>query len=149
MYHSRNKGTQIINERSYLKKLHWITMRWFQGKEICIGMLLSLNMQITPLPVSSSLSITLSLASPYKKNTKHTFFIPFFIPLLYLTPGLSISLSLSLSHSLSLSNSLFSPSIQIRGMLQHLIDFSAPRHNLLTTDLEFSGSWPVPGCKGN
>lgn len=33
--------------------------------------------------------------------------------------------------------------IQIRGMLKHLIDFSTQAHNLLLTDLEFSGFRPV------
>lgn len=38
--------------------------------------------------------------------------------------------------------------IQIRGMLKHLIDFSTPAHNLLLTDLEFSGFRPGHSQKG-
>ena len=41
--------------------------------------------------------------------------------------------------------------IQIRGMLKcspHLIDFSTPPHNLLLTDLEFSGLRPGLSHKG-
>lgn len=33
--------------------------------------------------------------------------------------------------------------IQIRSMLKHLIDFSTLAHNLLLTDLEFFGFWPL------
>lgn len=35
------------------------------------------------------------------------------------------------------------PPIQMRSMLKHLIDFSTLAHNLLLTDLEFFGFWPL------
>lgn len=38
---------------------------------------------------------------------------------------------------------LSSPPIQIRSMLKHLIDFSTLAHNLLLTDLEPFGFWPL------